>query len=185
MKVSIRAIFISCPPLRERILDCCSEVEPGSRRAKTGSRSSTRSYSLKPLSVAAISSPGRRRCPAGETLVFDERGMLDYVGPEGARGGAQRPVLDCSAWFVMRGWSTSTPTSPMATPGQEDIDLYSPLEFRTPRHVLRQKVAAAGCGDLLAGRRRADQPVDPAFDPRWPLRPAAGHGGGRCVTTIS
>jgi hypothetical protein len=42
---------------------------------------------------------------SGETLVFDERGTLDYVGPE--RGAPRRArndrLLDYSAFFVMPG----------------------------------------------------------------------------------
>ena len=61
---------------------------------------------------------------------------------------------------------------------EEDIDLYSPLEFRTLRGMFfAQKCAAAGLHrDLLAGRRRADQPVDPQRDPRRAVRRPARHG---------
>ena len=42
---------------------------------------------------------------AGETLVFDERGTLDYVGPEknAPRRARNDHVLDYSAYFVMPG----------------------------------------------------------------------------------
>jgi len=41
----------------------------------------------------------------GETLVFDERGMLDYVGPEKSAPRRTRNDhgLDYSAYFVMPG----------------------------------------------------------------------------------
>jgi imidazolonepropionase-like amidohydrolase len=85
---------------------------------------------------------------AGETLVFDEAGMLDYVGPAKA---APRParndhVLDYSAWFVMPGLvDVHTHLAYGNAKSEEDIDLYSPLEFRTLRGMFfAQKVAAAG-----------------------------------------
>src|SRR4029077_6915534 len=85
---------------------------------------------------------------AGETLVFDERGTLDYVGPE--KGAPRRArndqVLDYSAWFVMPGLvDVHTHLAYGNAKSEEDIDLYSPLEFRTLRGMFfAQKVAAAG-----------------------------------------
>src|SRR6202011_2209875 len=73
---------------------------------------------------------------AGETLVFDEGGMLDYVGPE--KGAPRRArsdhVLDYSAYFLMPGLvDVHTHLAYGNAKSEEDIDLYSPLEFRTLR----------------------------------------------------
>src|SRR5690349_19807915 len=85
---------------------------------------------------------------ADEILVFDERGMLDYVGPEKT---APRRVrndrsIDYSAYFVMPGLiDVHTHLAYGNAKSEEDIDLYSPLEFRTLRGMFfAQKVAAAG-----------------------------------------
>src|SRR6201998_2964158 len=85
---------------------------------------------------------------ADEILIFDERGMLDYVGPETgtprrARGDR---VLDYSRSFVMPGLiDVHTHLAYGNAKSEEDIDLYSPLEFRTLRGMFfAQKVAAAG-----------------------------------------
>jgi imidazolonepropionase-like amidohydrolase len=85
---------------------------------------------------------------AGEMLAFDERGMLGYVGPEA--GAPQRApgdrTLDCSRSFVMPGLiDVHTHLAYGNAKSEEDIDLYSPLEFRTLRGMFfAQKVAAAG-----------------------------------------
>ena len=85
---------------------------------------------------------------ADEILVFDERGVLDYVGPE---AGSPRRVrgdraLDYSRYFVMPGLiDVHTHLAYGNAKSEEDIDLYSPLEFRTLRGMFfAQKVAAAG-----------------------------------------
>jgi imidazolonepropionase-like amidohydrolase len=85
---------------------------------------------------------------ADEILVFDEHGMLDYVGPEAgsprrARGDR---ALDYSRCFVMPGLiDVHTHLAYGNAKSEEDIDLYSPLEFRTLRGMFfAQKVAAAG-----------------------------------------
>ena len=117
----------------------------------------------------------------GETLVFDERGTLDYVGPE--KGAPQRArsdrLLDYSAYFVMPGLDRR-PHPPRLRQRQERGG-YRPLQSaRIPhlaRHVLRPEGRRRRLHrDLLAGRRRADQPVDPQCHPRRPVRRAAGHG---------
>src|SRR4029077_5949162 len=97
---------------------------------------------------------------AGETLVFDERGMLDYVGPEkGApRRGRNDHALDYSAYFVMPGLiDVHTHLAYGNAKSEEDIDLYSPLEFRALRGMFfAQKVAASGytaiCSPGAAGQ---------------------------------
>jgi imidazolonepropionase-like amidohydrolase len=84
----------------------------------------------------------------GETLVFDERGILDYVGP--AKDAPRRvrgdDVLDYSTFFVMPGLiDVHTHLAYGNAKSEEDIDLYSPLEFRSLRGMFfAQKVAAAG-----------------------------------------
>jgi len=113
---------------------------------------------------------------AGEILVFDEQGMLDYVGPE--KGAPRRArndhMLDYSAYFVMPGLvDVHTHLAYGNAKSEEDTDLYSPLEFRTLRGMFfAQKVAAAGftaiCSPGDAERRKArpicghHQPVAPA-----------------------
>ena len=85
---------------------------------------------------------------ADEILVFDEYGLLDYVGPE--KGSPRRvradKVLDYSRCFVMPGLiDVHTHLAYGNAKSEEDIDLYSPLEFRTLRGMFfAQKVAAAG-----------------------------------------
>jgi len=83
-----------------------------------------------------------------EILVFDEEGVLDYVGleagsPRRARGDR---TLDYSGCFVMPGLiDVHTHLAYGNAKSEEDIDLYSPLEFRTLRGMFfAQKVAAAG-----------------------------------------
>src|SRR5271166_1931078 len=85
---------------------------------------------------------------ADEILIFDDRGKLDYVGPEAGaprRARADR-VLDYSRHFVMPGLiDVHTHLAYGNAKSEEDIDLYSPLEFRTLRGMFfAQKVAAAG-----------------------------------------
>src|ERR1700757_4380819 len=91
---------------------------------------------------------------ADEILIFDERGMLDYVGPEAgsprrARGDR---VLDYSRSFVMPGLiDVHTHLAYGNAKSEEDIDLYSPLEFRTLRGMFfAQKMLAAGFTALCA-----------------------------------
>ena len=85
---------------------------------------------------------------AGEMLVFDERGVIDYAGPEaGPRG--EPAATRCSTTprsFVMPGLiDVHTHLAYGNAKSEEDIDLYSPLEFRTLRGMFfAQKVAAAG-----------------------------------------
>src|SRR6476646_404341 len=85
---------------------------------------------------------------AREILIFDERGMLDYVGPEAAspRRARSDQVLDYSGCFVMPGLiDVHTHLAYGNAKSEEDIDLYSPLEFRALRGMFfAQKVAAAG-----------------------------------------
>ena len=85
---------------------------------------------------------------AGQTLIFDEDGILTYAGPEVAaprRAGNDR-TLDYSGYFVMPGLiDVHTHLAYGNAKSEEDIDLYSPLEFRALRGLFfAQKCAAAG-----------------------------------------
>ena len=84
----------------------------------------------------------------GESLVHDEAGEILYVGPEAdaprrVRGDRQ---LDYSGLFVMPGLiDVHTHLAYGNAKCEEDIDLYSPLEFRALRAMFfAQKCAAAG-----------------------------------------
>ena len=84
----------------------------------------------------------------GEVLVSDPEGRLAYVGPEEKaprRTRADR-VIDHSGHFVMPGLiDVHTHLAYGNAKSEEDIDLYSPMEFRALRGMFfAQKVAAAG-----------------------------------------
>jgi imidazolonepropionase-like amidohydrolase len=97
---------------------------------------------------------------SGEMLVFDAEGVIDYVGPEAGmpRREAGDPLRDYSGAFVMPGLiDVHTHLAYGNAKSEEDIDLYSPLEFRALRGLFfAQKVAAAGftalCSPGDAGR---------------------------------
>ncbi len=85
---------------------------------------------------------------ASQMLVFDEEGVIAYVGaeeeaPRRLRGDR---TLDYSSAFVMPGLiDVHTHLAYGNAKSEEDIDLYSPLEFRALRGLFfAQKVAAAG-----------------------------------------
>ena len=92
---------------------------------------------------------GREDAPRkGECLVHDEAGQIVYVGPEAKapkRTKADRQ-LDYSRYFVMPGLiDVHTHLAYGNAKCEEDIDLYSPLEFRALRALFfAQKCAAAG-----------------------------------------
>src|ERR1700741_3544657 len=88
------------------------------------------------------------------TLWFDGTGMLRYVGapseaPPVARG---ERLLDYSDLFVMPGLlDVHTHLAYGNAKTEEDIDLYSPLEFRAIRGLFfAQKVVAAGYTGICA-----------------------------------
>ena len=84
----------------------------------------------------------------GEILVFDQQGVIEYAGPEAAspRRAHSDQVLDYSGCFVMPGLiDVHTHLAYGSAKSEEDIDLYSPLEFRTLRGMFfAQKMVAAG-----------------------------------------
>src|SRR4051794_32755916 len=84
----------------------------------------------------------------GEILVFDRHGVIEYAGAEAGspRRAHGDQVLDYSDCFVMPGLiDVHTHLAYGNAKSEEDIDLYSPLEFRTLRGMFfAQKVAAAG-----------------------------------------
>ena len=83
-----------------------------------------------------------------EVLVFDAAGVVEYAGAEAKapRRGRTDRVLDYSRYFVMPGLiDVHTHLAYGNAKTEEDIDLYSPLEFRALRGMFfAQKMAAAG-----------------------------------------
>jgi imidazolonepropionase-like amidohydrolase len=81
-------------------------------------------------------------------LVYDEAGCLTYVGAEAGapKRGKNDRLIDHSGQFVMPGLiDVHTHLAYGNAKTEEDIDLYSPLEFRALRGMFfAQKVAAAG-----------------------------------------
>src|SRR5438270_13163903 len=84
-----------------------------------------------------------------EVLVFDDGGELLYVGPEAKapRRAKDDRLIDHSGAFVMPGLiDVHTHLAYGNAKSEEDIDLYSPMEFRALRGMFfAQKCAAAGC----------------------------------------
>lgn len=85
---------------------------------------------------------------AGQTLVHDEHGILEFVGPteQAPKVAPGDQVLDYSRQFVMPGLiDVHTHLAYGNAKSEEDIDLYSPLEFRALRGLFfAQKMLAAG-----------------------------------------
>ena len=81
-------------------------------------------------------------------LVYERRGEIVYSGPEARapKPGKNDRVIDHSRHFVMPGLiDVHTHLAYGNAKTEEDIDLYSPLEFRALRGMFfAQKVAAAG-----------------------------------------
>src|SRR5690348_13667128 len=85
---------------------------------------------------------------AGGVLVFDRDGRLSYAGPEAGapRRAKSDRLIDHSGHFVMPGLiDVHTHLAYGNAKSEEDIDLYSPLEFRALRGLFfAQKLLAAG-----------------------------------------
>src|SRR5690348_16482528 len=85
---------------------------------------------------------------AGGVLVFDRDGRLSYAGPEAGapRRAKSDRLIDHSGQFVMPGLiDVHTHLAYGNAKSEEDIDLYSPMEFRALRGLFfAQKCAAAG-----------------------------------------
>ncbi len=84
----------------------------------------------------------------GEIFVFDQQGIIEYAGAEAGSPPRTRSdrMLDYSGAFVMPGLiDVHTHLAYGNAKSEEDIDLYSPLEFRTLRGMFfAQKMVAAG-----------------------------------------
>ena len=84
----------------------------------------------------------------GQTLVYDDRGVLEFVGPtdRAPKAAPAEPVLDYSRQFVMPGLiDVHVHLAYGNAKSEEDIDLYTPLEFRALRGLFfAQKLLAAG-----------------------------------------
>jgi len=83
-----------------------------------------------------------------QTLVYNERGVLEFVGSteQAPKVMPGEPVLDYSRYFVMPGLiDVHVHLAYGNAKSEEDIDLYSPLEFRALRGLFfAQKLLAAG-----------------------------------------
>jgi imidazolonepropionase-like amidohydrolase len=84
----------------------------------------------------------------GQSLVYDARGVLEFVGPteQAPKAAPGEQVLDYSRQFVMPGLiDVHVHLAYGNAKSEEDIDLYSPLEFRALRGLFfAQKLLAAG-----------------------------------------
>src|SRR3954466_12997250 len=84
----------------------------------------------------------------GEILVFDQQGVIEYAGAEAGspRRAHGDQVLDYTPYFVMPGLiDVHVHLAYGNAKSEEDIDLYSPLEFRALRGLFfAQKLLAAG-----------------------------------------
>jgi imidazolonepropionase-like amidohydrolase len=89
-----------------------------------------------------------QKARSDQSLVFDARGVLDFVGPtqQAPKPGPAEQVLDYSKHFVMPGLiDIHVHLAYGNAKSEEDIDLYSPLEFRALRGLFfAQKLLAAG-----------------------------------------
>src|ERR1051326_4746766 len=93
-------------------------------------------------------SAGDGEARSGQTLVYDARGVLEFVGPteQAPKPAPAEQVLDYSRQFVMPGLiDIHVHLAYGNAKSEEDIDLYSPLEFRALRGLFfAQKLLAAG-----------------------------------------
>src|SRR4029453_11440755 len=93
-------------------------------------------------------SAGDGEARSEQTLVYDVRGILEFVGPtaQAPKAAPGEQVLDYSRQFVMPGLiDVHVHLAYGNAKSEEDIDLYSPLEFRALRGLFfAQKLLAAG-----------------------------------------
>ena len=91
---------------------------------------------------------GDREARPGQSLVYDDRGVIEFVGPteQAPRAMPGEPVLDHSRHFVMPGLiDIHVHLAYGNAKSEEDIDLYTPLEFRALRGLFfAQRLLAAG-----------------------------------------
>jgi imidazolonepropionase-like amidohydrolase len=94
------------------------------------------------------------RALTDHTIVVDERGLVSHVGPtaEAPKPGPRDQVVDYGRQFVMPGLiDVHTHLAYGNAKSEEDIDLYTPLEFKALRGLFfAQKVLAAGYTALCA-----------------------------------
>src|SRR5690242_18503864 len=99
-------------------------------------------------------SAGDTEVRPGQTLVYDERGVLEFVGPteQAPKVAPGEQVLDYSRQFVMPGLiDVHVHLAYGNAKTEEDIDLYQPMEFRALRGMFfAQKVVAAGYTSICA-----------------------------------
>jgi imidazolonepropionase-like amidohydrolase len=83
-----------------------------------------------------------------QTVIYDERGILEFVGPtaQAPKAAAGDRAIDHSKHFVMPGLiDLHVHLAYGNAKSEEDIDLYTPLEFRSLRGLFfAQKLLAAG-----------------------------------------
>ena len=126
---------------------------------------------------------GRRgRGPAARSAGLRRRGPTRLCRGGGGGAAARRGdrLIDHSKHFVMPGLiDVHTHLAYGNAKSEEDIDLYSPMEFRTLRGMFfAQKVAAAGYTAICSpGDAGQISPVDPQRDQRRAVRRPAGDGG--------
>ena len=91
---------------------------------------------------------GREAATASDHTLVMQDGVIKYVGPSGEapRPGPEDRTLDCSGYFVMPGLTdVHTHLAYGNAKTEEDIDLYSSLEFRALRGMfMAQRVLKAG-----------------------------------------
>src|SRR3569623_168522 len=99
-------------------------------------------------------SAGDQEGRPGQTLVHDEHGILEFVGPteQAPKVAPGETVLDYSRQFVMPGLiDVHTHLAYGNAKSEEDIDLYQPMEFRALRALFfAQKVLMAGYTSICA-----------------------------------
>ena len=116
----------------------------------------------------------------GAVLVYDAAGRLTYVGAEAGapKRGKDDRLIDHSGHFVMPGLiDVHTHLAYGNAKTEEDIDLYSPLEFRALRGMFfAQKVARVVAAGYTAICSPGDAGQISLSDPQRDQRPACSTG---------